>query len=116
MDDNMLSMTTDRNTQMTDPVQDDDAAFEPRPLLDTNEIATINAARTVLKKLAYRANNASLDCGPPRRLEFAFGRVAESADLAEHALARALVNMNIWAGEGLTEAQLHNLPEGDDGV
>jgi hypothetical protein len=76
------------------------------PLITADEVATLNAARTLLKTLEKRAETLAWD--EPASMARSLGRFAEGSDVAGHSLFNLLNCANSYCDVALTPEQLHN--------
>ncbi len=72
-------------------------------IVSAEEIATLNEARTILGRLHKDAP-----------FTYNGGRFKESCERAGNAIFQALNVMNAYSIQGLTSAELHNQPEGEE--
>lgn len=88
-------------------------------LLSHVDIATLNAARTILKRLEKESYDQGWNAphggyeGTVRAQDL--GRLAQVAQTTEQAIFNVLNVANAWCDGGLTDVQLHNKP-GDLGL
>jgi hypothetical protein len=82
-------------------------------LLDDSDIAVLNSARTILKRVGTAAMNASFDAERPYD-GAGLGRLAHAADDSSDAIFRAMCQANTYAGVPMSKAQLHNAPDWDE--